>query len=79
MKSSGKEVFFMAATNFPQKIDIAMSSRMKLERVPLPDQAAITHYLEFKFNKASIQIDDSISWEKWQKILKTAATVISMP
>ena len=64
MKSSGKEVFFMAATNFPQKIDIAMSSRMKLERVPLPDQAAITHYLEFKFNKASIQIDNSISWEE---------------
>lgn len=64
MKNSGKEVFFMAATNFPQKIDIAMSSRMKLERVPLPDQAAITHYLEFKFNKASIQIDNSISWEE---------------
>ena len=37
---------------------------MKLERVPLPDQAAITHYLEFKFNKASIQIDNSISWEE---------------
>ena len=73
MKSSGKEVFFMAATNFPQKIDIAMSSRMKLERVPLPDQAAITHYLEFKFNKASIQIDDSISWEKMAKDFKNCS------
>lgn len=64
MKSSGKEVFFMAATNYPQKIDVAMCSRMKMERIPLPEPAAIKHYLEFKFNKFSIQIDDSISWEK---------------
>lgn len=64
MKNSKKEVFLMAATNFPQKIDIAMLSRMKMERVPLPDQPAITHYLEFKFNKSSIQIDDSVSWTK---------------
>ena len=64
MKNSKKEVFLMAATNFPQKIDIAMLSRMKMERVPLPDQPAITHYLEFKFNKSSIQIDDSVSWAK---------------
>lgn len=64
MKSSGKEVFFMAATNYPQKIDVAMCSRMKMERIPLPELAAIRHYLEFKFNKVSIQIDDSISWEE---------------
>ena len=79
MKSSGKEVFFMAATNFPQKIDIAMSSRMKLERVPLPDQAAITHYLEFKFIKPRYRLMTVFPGKKWQKILKTAATVISMP
>ena len=70
MKSSGKEVFFMAATNFPQKIDIAMCSRMKMERIPLPEPAAIRHYLEFKFNKFSIQTDDSISWEKMAQDFK---------
>ena len=66
LKDSDKEVFFMAATNHPEKIDLAMCSRMRMERLPLPETEAIRHYLEYKFNKVSIRLDekDDISWEE---------------
>ena len=66
LKDSDKEVFFMAATNHPEKIDLAMCSRMRMERLPIPEPEAIRHYLEHKFNKASIQLDENsnISWDE---------------
>ena len=66
LKNSEKEVLFMAATNHPEKVDLAMCSRMRMERLPIPEPEAIRHYLEYKFNKVSIRLDDKddISWEE---------------
>ena len=66
LKDSDKEVFFMAATNHPEKIDLAMCSRMRMERFPIPEPEAIRHYLEYKFNDVSIRLDDKddLSWEE---------------
>ncbi len=43
-----KEVIFIAATNYPDKVDNAMLSRMELIRVPLPDTKARKAYFEKK-------------------------------
>lgn len=69
-RESGKDVFFMAATNFPQKIDSAMFSRMRMERIMLPDREAKIHFLSFKFAKASITLDADISCESMVRDLE---------
>ena len=43
MVSDDKPVIFIAATNYPQKVDVAMADRAEMIRVPLPDVPAKEH------------------------------------
>lgn len=40
INNSDKEIVFIGATNYPERVDTAMLSRVELIRVPLPDKAA---------------------------------------
>lgn len=40
INSSDKEIVFIGATNYPERVDTAMLSRVELIRIPLPDKAA---------------------------------------
>ncbi|MGN0299063.1 MAG: AAA family ATPase [Lachnospiraceae bacterium] len=43
-----KPIVFIAATNYPNRVDGAMMDRLELIRVPLPDLKARTHAFEMK-------------------------------
>ena len=45
MVADEKPVIFIAATNYPQKVDVAMADRAEMIQVPLPDVPAKEHRL----------------------------------
>ena len=53
--SSDKEIIFIGASNYPEKVDSAMLSRMELIRIPLPDKAARAGNLKYALNKSELQ------------------------
>lgn len=53
--SSDKEIIFIGASNYPEKVDSAMLSRMELIRIPLPDKAAREGNLKYAFSKSELQ------------------------
>lgn len=59
LKESGKQVIFMGATNHPGLVDTAMMDRIKLVKVPLPDEPARASYFTRKYEK--LTLDDSLT------------------
>ena len=49
LKSSGKRVIFMGATNHPGMVDEAMLDRIKLIKIPLPSEEARASYFKRAF------------------------------
>lgn len=54
MVSDDKPVIFIGATNYPQRVDIAMADRAEMIQVPLPDLAA-------KENKLRMMLDGKLT------------------
>lgn len=50
INSSDKEVIFIGATNYPNRVDDAMLDRVQLIRVTLPDSEALEHAYRMKFD-----------------------------
>ena len=61
---SGKRVIFMGATNHPGQVDEAMMDRIKLIKVPLPDEPARKNYFTKAFENLVLEdgftIDDMV-------------------
>lgn len=61
---SGKRVIFMGATNHPSQVDEAMMDRIKLIKVPLPDEPARQNYFTKAFENLVLEenftIDDMV-------------------
>lgn len=61
---SGKRVIFMGATNHPSLVDGAMMDRIKLIKVPLPDEPARAKYFTKAFDNLPLEngftIDDMV-------------------
>ena len=53
--SSDKEIIFIGASNYPERVDSAMLSRMELIRIPLPDKAARAGNLKYALDKSELQ------------------------
>ena len=51
MNSSDKQIIFMGATNYPNKVDNAMMDRVQLIRVPFPDEQARAHAFRLQFDE----------------------------
>lgn len=49
MNSSDRQIIFMGATNYPNKVDNAMMDRVQLIRVPFPDAQARAHAFRLQF------------------------------
>lgn len=49
IKSSGKSIIFIGATNYPQRVDSAMLDRAEVIRVPLPDRDARANAFRMQF------------------------------
>lgn len=64
LKASDKDVFFIAATNYPHLIDPAMHSRMSLIKIPLPGKEELKAYLDGKLSKASLKLDGDVSLDE---------------
>lgn len=60
LRESGKRVIFMGATNHPGQVDSAMLDRVKLIRIPLPDQAAREAYFARKLD--TLTLEDGFSY-----------------
>ena len=60
--TSGKRVIFIAASNFPQKIDPAMMDGAITTCVPLPSEEARKQYFEMYFDK--LKPEDGLSFEE---------------
>ena len=62
---SGKRVIFMGATNHPGLVDEAMMDRIKLIKVPLPDEPARAKYFTKAFDNLVLEegftIDDMVN------------------
>lgn len=56
-----KRVIFMGATNYPDRVDEAMMNRVKLVKVPLPDEAARAGFFTRVFEK--LVLEDGFSAE----------------
>ena len=50
LKSSGKRVIFLGATNYPSMVDEAMLDRIQLVRIPLPDYETRLNFFKDTFN-----------------------------
>lgn len=62
INSSDKEIVFIGATNFPERVDSAMHSRVELIRVPLPDREARKGYFEHVIREAGFSC--TVSFDK---------------
>lgn len=60
LRESNKRVIFMGATNHPGQVDSAMLDRVKLIRIPLPDEAAREAYFARKFG--SLVLEDGFTF-----------------
>lgn len=61
LKSSGKRVIFMGATNHPGAVDEAMLDRISLVKIPLPTEEARCGHMKRAFGK--LQTEDGFSFE----------------
>lgn len=52
LKESGKRAIFIGATNYPNSVDDAMTDRIHLVRVPLPDEAIRAEYFKKAFKNS---------------------------
>ncbi len=68
INSSDKEIVFIGATNFPERVDSAMHSRVELIRVPLPDYEARRGFFEHTLKNAGF--DCFISREKLAELTR---------
>lgn len=50
LKSSGKRIIFLGATNYPSMVDEAMLDRIQLVRIPLPDYETRLKFFQNTFN-----------------------------
>lgn len=50
-----KRVIFMGATNYPDRVDAAMMNRVKLIKVPLPDEAARVGFFTRQFDNLKLE------------------------
>lgn len=57
---SGKRVIFMGATNHPGLVDEAMMDRIKLIKIPLPDEPARAKYFTKAFDNLVLEDDFTI-------------------
>ena len=55
LRESGKRVIFMGATNHPGQVDSAMLDRVKLIRIPLPDEQAREAYFARKLDTLTLE------------------------
>lgn len=55
LRESGKRVIFMGATNHPGQVDSAMLDRVRLIRIPLPDEAAREAYFARKLDTLTLE------------------------
>lgn len=59
--NSRKRVIFMGATNYPDRVDEAMMNRVKLVKVPLPDEPARVGFFSRYFG--TLAIEDGFTFE----------------
>ncbi len=55
LKSSGKRIIFMGATNHPGLVDEAMLDRIKLVKIPLPNEEARAKYFKRVFGLLTLE------------------------
>ena len=55
LRQSGKRVIFMGATNHPEKVDEAMLNRVKLIKIPLPDEKNRERYFKKAFDSVVLE------------------------
>lgn len=60
LRESGKRVIFMGATNHPGQVDSAMLDRVKLIRIPLPDEEAREAWFARKLD--TLTLEDGFSF-----------------
>lgn len=60
-KKSGKQILFFGATNCPSDVDFAMNDRLRLMRVPLPDEEARVAFFQQQFK--NLQLEDGFGYE----------------
>ncbi|MGX8688212.1 MAG: ATP-binding protein [bacterium] len=60
--SSDKQIIFIGATNYPNKVDNAMMDRVQLIKVPFPDEGARSHAFSLQFS-GFLQLEDDFSFE----------------
>ena len=60
LRESGKRVIFMGATNHPGQVDSAMLDRVKLIRIPLPDEEAREAWFARKLD--TLTLEDGFSY-----------------
>ena len=53
--SSDQDIIFIGASNYPERVDSAMLSRMELIRIPLPDKAAREGNLKYALSKSELK------------------------
>ena len=65
INSSGKEIIFLGASNYPDKVDSAMLDRVELIYVPLPDEKTRKFSLQSQLqgDKNMLSLSEDISWE----------------
>ena len=62
IKNSGKNIIFIGATNYPQRVDSAMLDRAEVIRVPLPDRAARCNAFRMQF-EGIISLESDITYD----------------
>ena len=62
LRESGKRVIFMGATNHPGQVDSAMLDRVKLIRIPLPDEEARKAWFARKLD--TLTLEDGFSFSE---------------
>lgn len=62
INSSGKEIVFIGATNYPNQVDDAMLDRVELVRVPFPDQDARKRAFSHSL-KDIVHLDEGFSYD----------------
>ena len=60
--SSDKQIIFIGATNYPNKVDNAMMDRVQLIKVPFPDEAARSHAFSLHFGDF-LKLEDDFTYD----------------
>ena len=88
LKSSGKRVIFMGATNHPGMVDEAMLDRINLVKIPLPNQAARKAHFERAFGVLGLEpgftaediaeVTDNYSYRDMNRLKDALASRVKM-